>query len=87
MELATADDVNHVDMWMMLLGNVVMALPLDQHVGTSKFVLRATDTKGLYKDLQVTVRVQEKQLTAISQVRLVYPALFRYYRHYVTIYT
>ena len=52
------------------VNNYLIGMPLTDHVGTSKYILRATDIKGAFTDVHLTAKVASLENEVVSQVGL-----------------
>lgn len=70
-EFGSGADVNSKPTWIWFdnVRNRLIALPQDKHIGTSRYQLRATDSKGAFTDVDMSFMVHNKTQETITQVR------------------
>lgn len=72
-EFVSGTDVNNADSWALFknVNNKLVMLPLDDHIGPSKFKLIASDPSGASNHVTLTVDVSERKSDdVIAQVSL-----------------
>jgi len=72
-DYSTSKDINTGSgTWLMFdkVNNYLIGMPLTDHVGTSKYILRATDIKGAFTDVHLTAKVASLENEVVSQFYL-----------------
>ena len=72
-DYSTSRDVNSgLGTWVLFdkVNNYLTAMPLREHRGTSKFILRATDVKGGTTDVHLTTKVANMEDLPVTQVNI-----------------